>query len=352
MVVLLLAIPAASLADIQYGIESTVNIHTESQDQYLQGKYSAIGKFADGTQEFSRPQEITIDWSGWENAGNTDILMLGTQEDFSDAILIPAEGTSAAVGNLRLGTTYYWKIVNAVGESETSQFHTASGIVRNIYVDGVTNVRDLGGYPTTDGREVRQGMIYRSARLNQDDTATVTPEITEKGIRTMTEELGILSEIDLRRPEDGENGGLTESVLGSSVRYFNIPMTYSTADNKFDPINSNAESIRALFSILANESNYPLFFHCSIGTDRTGMVAYLLNGLCGVEKDNLFYDYLFSNFGNIGWARQASSLSRAVYVTHINKCTGDTLSEKIYNCLLDIGVTAEELDAVRQILCE
>lgn len=93
-----------------------------------------------------------------------------------------------------------------------------------------------------------------------------------------------------------------------------------------------------------------MIFHCNIGTDRTGMIAYLINALLGVSDDNLHRDYLFSNFGNIGGKRNAGGLEESVYYKSVAEAEGDTLSEKAFNCLVDFGVPAEQLDAIRDIL--
>ena len=36
---------------------------------------------------------------------------------------------------------------------------------RILSFNGVTNLRDLGGYPTTDGRTVKWGKLFRSDQL-------------------------------------------------------------------------------------------------------------------------------------------------------------------------------------------
>ena len=62
---------------------------------------------------------------------------------------------------------------------------------RNCYVSGVTNVRDIGGYSSSLGKNayIRQGLYYRGANLNS---------ITDKGKAQMKEDLGVKTEIDLR----------------------------------------------------------------------------------------------------------------------------------------------------------
>ena len=41
----------------------------------------------------------------------------------------------------------------------------------------------------------------------------------------------------------------------------------------------NAERLRKVFSVLGDVNNYPLFYHCRIGTDRTGICGVAINGL-------------------------------------------------------------------------
>ena len=218
---------------------------------------------------------------------------------------------------------------------------------RNMYVDGVTNVRDLGGWSIPDGR-VKQGLIYRCGRLNENNCETPVAKITEKGIDTMLNEMKVRSEIDLRKVEDNEVGGLSDtSILGDSVNYYQCPMGYNG-----NMLIGNADMVRHIFSdILSKEENYPIIFHCSIGTDRTGMLAFLIGGLLGVDINDLYRDYLFSNFGDIGGSRSVINITFN-YVTTIELTKGKDLSEKIENYLLSIGVTREEIESVRRILSE
>lgn len=53
---------------------------------------------------------------------------------------------------------------------------------------------------------------------------------------------------------------------------------------------------RKLFSLLQNEENIPLMFHCSAGKDRTGMAAALVLSSLGVDEETILDDYLLSNF--------------------------------------------------------
>ena len=322
----------------------TVGIHTDKQAKYLAGKYSLIRLFANGKKELSKPEPVSFSWSD-KNSADTYTINISENSDMTDSMTFTSDVTTAEIYNLKIATKYYWS-VSADGEtSNISSFETEDILPRNINVDGVTNMRDLGGYMTSDGTRTKQGMIYRCGRLNKSSAETPEIEITAEGIKTMRDDLGIRTEIDLRKA-DGETGAITESPLGSDINYVHCPMSWE--DNMFE---NNPEEIKHVFSILADENNYPVIFHCNIGTDRTGMIAFLVNALLGVDEDALFTDYLYSNFGNIGGTRTISgNLMKCGYYDAIENSEGASLSEKTYNCLIGIGVPAQQLDSVIAIL--
>ena len=73
----------------------------------------------------------------------------------------------AYVDNLEIATEYAWT-VTADGETASSAFRTEDLAPRLIRFPGVPNVRDLGGRIGLGGRRVRQGMLIRSAGLNDN----------------------------------------------------------------------------------------------------------------------------------------------------------------------------------------
>lgn len=326
-------------------VEETVGIHTLSQSAFLRGPDSMIGIYAYGQSEKSRPKPVDFEWeyNGSENTQFT--LSISENEDMSNAVSYTTSGTEYSVYNLKIGTEYYWTVSADDMTSAVSSFSTSSEAPRNLYIDGVTNARDLGGRETESGNITKQGMIFRTGRLNESNVPDINIEITEDGKRTMIEELDIKTEIDVRLDYDSENGGITESPLGSSVTYINCPMEW---DGKM--LADNKAQVVKVFSVLADEENYPLFIHCNIGTDRTGMLSFMINALLGVPEEELFKDFLFSNFGNIGGKRPLEKLLESDYYTTIMQCEGSTLSEKTYNCLVETGVPAEDLDSLINIM--
>ena len=345
----------------------SVSIHTDPQTAYLaNADPHSILTYATATAEASRPEPIRLRWAISESAAGhvrLYVVRIWTKPDRSDVTEATVAGskTEYAFYNAMLGTTYYWNVSSRddeddISTSKTSSFTTESQGPRNLYVDGVTNVRDLGGWATVDGGRIRQGLLYRGGRFSSNESTSVT--ISAKGILTLRDEIGIKTEIDLRQTTAVndwiESGGLTASPLGDSVRYCAFPMEYGEVLFS-DP--KNIQRIREIFAFLSDESNYPIYFHCSIGTDRTGLIAWLVNGLCGVSENDLWRDYLFSDFGKIE-SNPANARTRAknenIYVNQLkNYAQGDTLAEKIYNYLKnEIGVAETDLQAVIRIMKE
>lgn len=104
----------------------------------------------------------------------------------------------------------------------------------------------------------------------------------------------------------------------------------------------NKDMIRAAFNVLTNPSYYPISFHCDIGTDRTGVLGYLILGLLGVSQKDIEIDYLFSNFGNIGSSRSINGINSSM--DQLKYYLGDTLQNKIKDYLITIGVKEYKLN--------
>lgn len=330
-----------------YPVNCEVSIHTDKQAKYLESDYDKLPFGVKGEKESSHPKAIEFQWVyNEEKTDKTEyILNISENEDMSTPLTYITSSETFSVFNLKIGMTYYWTI--SVGDeiSQIYKFTTSGTAPRNLYVDGVTNVRDIGGWITENGTRTKQGLVYRCARLNESEDNGSGVIITENGKNVMLNDLGIKTEIDVRRAEKGETGGLTASVLGDTVKYFNFPM-----DHANDILNDNKEQIIKFFETLANQENYPMIIHCSVGCDRTGMLVFMVNALLGVSEENLIRDYMFSNFADVDNKRKVEILKSTAYYQVIMSSEGDTLSEKVYNCLEKFGVPSEDLDAVISIL--
>ena len=267
----------------------------------------------------------------WENAGAADILELSETPDFAGARRYPASDGGAAAENLRIGAAYYWR----VGDSEIRRFTTEALPPRFIHVDGTTNVRDLGGWTTADGKTIKQGLLYRGAQLDKRNP------VTPAGLTTLRDELGIRTDLDLR----GEVVGVrTDSPLGESVRFCLLPIPSYASFLK------NPTNLTRIFALLADRENYPLYCHCWGGADRTATLCLLIGALCGLAEEDLLLDYEFTSL-SIWGCRSRSGESMQALLAALQPY-GSSTKERVEGFLLAHGVADRTIEAVRSILVE
>ena len=288
------------------------------------------------------PQSIEFSWS-CEKAILGYTLTVALDENFTEIVTTcNVVGDSVVLENPYTGCEYFWK-VNAIAESgEVLKSGTLSFKVkatpRPVSIQGVSNTRDLGGYATPNGR-VKQGMIYRTAKFD---------DITPEGKSMAIDGLKIKTDLDLRNTGEGTAG--MQSPLGCE-NYLRLSSPYYeifSADQK--------AQVREIMKVFADESNYPIAMHCSLGRDRTGTIAFLINALLGVEERDLRMDYFLSAFSHAGSALDNATfvilegnferMYGGIYGTY----SGETYAEKVESYLLSAGVTTEEIQAIKRIM--
>lgn len=329
-----------------------VIIHSESQNSYLNDNYQNIHNYAQGNEEKSKPVDFTLEWEC--NVTNATVdsyyLNVSLEENLTNFKTYITTTESYTFSNLFIGTTYYYSVTANIGNTSFSSriqsFTTEDKGPRNVDVDGVTNARDLGGYITCEGKRVKQGLIYRMGQLNHSYHLDIDERISLKGKKTLLDDFKVKSEIDLREVSNNESGGLFGSVLGKDINYYPYHMSWDVTNASRNEI----DAITKVFKVFTNPDNYPIIFHCAIGTDRTGVIAFYLNALLGLELEDIYRDYLFSNFGDIGGKR---NIDNAIsHYEYLSTFPGNNLKEKTYNYFLSIGFTNEELDTICQIMLE
>lgn len=232
----------------------------------------------------------------WENSGlpraKSYSLLVSRDPDFSLLdVKRKVTGSSSRVENLYIGERYFWKVIAEAGngrvvESPVRAFMTNPSVPRWIRVPGISNVRDMGGWPAGRSGHVRQGLVFRSSEMNSH------VNIEKRGVRVLVDELKIRTDLDLR----GDNED-TRPVLDSSrVEWINVPVRpYGSIIDE-----ENFESYRRVFEMFSEESKYPVLFHCWGGADRGGTVAFLLHALLGLRLSDLIMDYELTSFSRWG----------------------------------------------------
>lgn len=184
-----------------------------------------------------------------------------------------------------------------------------TGHQRVISLQGTQNTRDIGGYKTDNGRQVRWGAILRSdnlSRLTRDDFQRL-------------ESIGLKTVIDLRTFKEAEKA--QSNWQGDHPpQFFHYPIGsddgewikdqqrllrsgsfssektldhYVTAYRRLPKV--GLDSFRDLLALVGDQSNWPVLIHCSAGKDRSGVAIALILEILGVDRETIMDDYLLTN---------------------------------------------------------
>ncbi len=330
---------------------SSVCLLNEDMDSYASKEYipAKMDEYFTGKDNFA-PKSIKLTWSVNGSRPKNYQIEVSLNSDMSQSVKYSLSKSELTLYNLFAAKTYYWRVLFNSGTktfgSKVFSFTTQNYPPRTIYAEGVSNTRDIGGWTTADGKRVKQGMIYRGAKLN---------DITSNGIKTMVDELGIKMDLDLRN--SSETGGKYVSPLGTDVNYCNVSFPYyALGTNTSIDDSINHEAIATVMGVIANPDNYPIYIHCSIGRDRTGTLVSLINGLLGVSEEDLSRDYELSYFaGCFGENPIPMREMLPKFLTipdYIKTYSGKNYSECVENFLLQIGVSKNDIESIRSIMLE
>ena len=209
---------------------------------------------------------------------------------------------NGVIYNMIPGVSYYWEL--ASDASVYGIVNAQSGTRRTLKVNGVRNLRDLGGmsvsYTTSQGQSVTgtiaYGRLYRGAQITSADGVT--------GL----EKLGVTREIDLRGTEGTQTWKMDNYDHGTKESYTDIEITNYLINPEATTFITSAhlnnyravkKALREVMLYVVNGNNSlgdNIFFHCTIGTDRTGTLAYFLEGLLGVSAEDRLRDYELTYF--------------------------------------------------------
>lgn len=174
---------------------------------------------------------------------------------------------------------------------------------RALDLAGASNFRDLGGYHTADGRQVRWRLLYRS-----DQLAALAPDDVAR-----LQALGIGRALDFRGEQECAAAayawpGMVRHALSieptvvqevQSLLAAGRTLTAEDAELLMKQtyrhfVTDCQAQYRELFEhLLAGPG--PLVFHCTAGKDRTGLAAALILRALGVPMAQVMEDYLLTN---------------------------------------------------------
>lgn len=175
-------------------------------------------------------------------------------------------------------------------------------------IKNCNNFRELGGYPTLDGRVVMKDKLFRSGNLsslNNKDWAYF-------------QSLNIKDIVDFRSHEEKEEHPYPLNAYYNyhdcvalhtkdGLENFYFFMLINQHSSKEDVLNASKfvregykllpfhnEAFAKVFQLMLT-SDDGILFHCSSGKDRTGVMAALILKLLNVDEQIIMQDYLISN---------------------------------------------------------
>ena len=170
---------------------------------------------------------------------------------------------------------------------------------RRLELDGACNVRDLGGYPTLDGRLTRWGRFLRADGLHAL-TAESQDALIDYGVGTAVD-LRLTREVEWRpnvlaaRPEVSYH---RVNVLGDEYLEADFPEVGEPARRLVGiytmVLDERQPALRQALGLLAGAGESGAVYNCTAGKDRTGIVSALLLGLAGVPHETIVEDYALS----------------------------------------------------------
>ena len=175
---------------------------------------------------------------------------------------------------------------------------------RVLPMTGGHNFRDIGGYPTADGRTTAWGLVYRSgtmAELSEPDQAL----LEQLGLRVICD-FRSSRERDQRPSQLPQSAGFEIWAHDYETSAADLVLSLTGPDATPDHARAlmielyrhiayeQAIGYRALFERLAS-GELPILFHCAAGKDRTGVAAALLLDMLGVPREIVVEDYVLTD---------------------------------------------------------
>lgn len=167
---------------------------------------------------------------------------------------------------------------------------------RHLELLGCLNLRELGGYETTNGKQTKWRTFFRSDSLHRLPVSS-QQQLIDYGIKTI---IDLRSSFEVAKEEYAFRNQ-------PNIQYFNIPLVAENQRNIIESIKDKtllelnqfllqerSLAIKTILETIANQQT-PVIIHCAVGKDRTGIITALLLAISGVPVKTIAEDYQLSD---------------------------------------------------------
>lgn len=297
-----------------------------------------------------KPNAYSIRWEKDATVGSMT-LKLSDKLGWSAETAIKEASCYVDITNLVPNDEYEYEVVSETGKvMAKGSFKTKGSVHQVFFKNKCRNARDLGGWKTADGKTVKYRKIYRGGRMNDPWETMLNKagkqEVLDEGIGAELELRGsddymttpAVKELDHCHPCIEEGGkvmlGVTKPSAKNCARWLvydeTSPWTaeqkapYLTSEGRIDKdkigeITPTSDEYAAfqtaykaktkdcfMFVYNSVKAGKGVYFHCSLGRDRTGTMSILLMGLLGVPEKDIAREYELTYFAPVGFSVSSS----------------------------------------------
>ena len=367
-----------------------------------------------------KPNSYSIRWKADFSAGDL-VLHLADNMGWSTDTAISEGESFVNITNLVPNAEYTYTVTGSNGTVMTEgNFKTIGHVHQVFFKTKCRNARDLGGWVTKDGtKRIKYRKVYRGGRMNDPWDKM----LSKSGKKEVIAE-GIGAELELRGSDDYmtepaveglehchpciEEGG--KVMLGvatpsdknvakwlvfdaASPWTANQKSPYLTSEGKINKdklykdlddktlkltvaerqafMAAYKEKTKECFLFTLNnvKAGKGVYFHCSLGRDRTGTMQILIMGVLGISEGDIGKEYELTYFAPVGYSVSSSDKDSNPQPIFKNDRThwvysdvvpyfwqqagdGGSFADGVQNYLLSIGVTQAQIDEFRSLMLE
>ena len=372
--------------DLTKGVKPSTGNYQDNTGGYRDGSVEneyldAIGADYEKGEKSDESKGIAIEFRPSDSLKDKEYtITYSVNSDFSKAKTLKTTNTKDYLKNLLVNQKYYVKVSADGQESNVMEF-TTGDYPRWIDARPMFNVRDHGGYMTSSGQRIKQGMVYRGGEINNksgwygsqrytDDLGNtdtrdghiVTQNDASK--RVFREDMGMINglEIDLRSSSE-TNGYPATANKCNFAENGDIDYKMLSISSYANGMKNNTSQIKQVFEAFAQADEHPVYYHCYGGADRTGVVGFMLGALLGMSYTDLVIDFELTSYSSNPSRNYRSHLRNGPWnewpgmLTYLQQDLGWGTTKTIKDGMEEYlktkcNVSQETINTIREIMLE